>query len=46
MSVKTHLGTIEKGQVRLATSVFLPEQTKVYVVVPEFEPVATEAKFD
>ena len=33
MSVKTHLGTIEKGQVRLATSVFLPEQTQLFFVL-------------
>ena len=46
MSVKTYLGTIEKGQVRLTTSVFLAEQTKVYVVAPEFELVTTKSKFD
>ena len=46
MDVKTFHGTIEKGQVRLAADVFLPENTKVYVVVPDFEQMASGTKFD
>ena len=37
MSVTTFQATIENGQVRFAKGVRLPEKTKVYVVVPEFE---------
>ena len=42
MSVVTYEGVVEHGQIRLKTDVHLPEQTKVYVVVPDVEncPVA------
>ncbi|MCP9494534.1 MAG: hypothetical protein MSG64_08770 [Pyrinomonadaceae bacterium MAG19_C2-C3] len=46
MQVTTFQGTIENGQVRFATDVRLPEKTKVYVVVPDFEPTANGEKFD
>ena len=46
MQVTTFQGEIENGQVRLATDVRLPEKTKVYVVVPEFEQTASDKKFD
>lgn len=37
MRVTTVEGTIENGQVRLPSDVRLPENTKVYVVVPGVE---------
>ena len=46
MQVTTFQGEIENGQVRLTTNVRLPEKTKVYVVVPEFEETANGIKFD
>ena len=46
MPVTTFQGTVENGQVRLAGDVHLPENAKVYVVVPEFEPAASGKKFD
>ena len=46
MPVTTFQGTVENGQVRLADDVRLPEQAKVYVVVPDFEPDAGGGKFD
>ena len=41
MSVVTFEGIVEHGQIRLAPNVSLPDNTKVYVVVPglEIEPV-------
>jgi hypothetical protein len=46
MPVKTFQGTVENGRVRLAGDVQLPENAKVYVVVPDFEPNASGKKFD
>lgn len=46
MSVTTFQGTVENGQVRLATDVRLPEHAKVYVVIPDFAPDADGKKFD
>src|SRR6266511_4140117 len=46
MPVTTFPGTIEHGQVKLAANVHLPEKTKVYVVVPDFEEQANGKKFD
>ena len=46
MQVTTFQGEIENGQVRLTTEVRLPDKTKVYVVVPEFEQTANGKKFD
>ena len=37
MAVLTVEAVIEKGQVRLPTDLHLPDQTKVYVVVPDVE---------
>ena len=45
MQVKTFQGAIQNGQVRL-TNICLPDKTKVYVVVPEFEQPADGRKFD
>jgi hypothetical protein len=38
MKVTTFEGIVEHGQIRLKENVRLPEKTKVYVVVPDFEP--------
>jgi hypothetical protein len=46
MPVRTFQGTVENGQVRLADDVHLPENAKVYVVVPDFEPDTGGKKFD
>ena len=50
MSVQTFQGTIENGQIRLATDVRLPAKTVVYVVVPDAEtptePVAARTKIN
>ncbi|MBA2607277.1 MAG: hypothetical protein H0U96_10480 [Acidobacteria bacterium] len=46
MQVTTFQGEIENGQVRLTTDVRLPDKTKVYVVVPEFEQTISDKKFD
>lgn len=37
MQVVTFEGVVEKGKIRLKNNVSLPEKTKVYVIVPEFE---------
>ena len=46
MSVTTYQGTVENGQVRLAEDVRLPENAKVYVIVPDVESNASGKKFD
>ncbi|MCX6038636.1 MAG: hypothetical protein NTW99_12245 [Chloroflexi bacterium] len=35
MTITTYEGVVEKGQIRIKDSVHLPDNTKVYVVVPE-----------
>lgn len=35
MAVTTYEGVVEKGKIRLKSNVKLPENLKVYVVVPE-----------
>jgi hypothetical protein len=37
MTITTYEGVVEKGKIRLKTSVHLPDNTKVYVIVPEME---------
>ena len=37
MAVKTYEGVVEKGKIRLKSDVKLPENIKVYVVVPELQ---------
>jgi hypothetical protein len=37
MSVVTLEGIVENGQIRLITNVQLPENTKVYVVIPDIQ---------
>jgi antitoxin component of MazEF toxin-antitoxin module len=46
MSVTTYQGTVENGRVRLAGDVRLPENARVYVVVPDVEADAGGRKFD
>jgi hypothetical protein len=46
MSVTTYQGTVENGQVRLAGDVRLPENAKVYVIVPDVDPNVGGKKFD
>lgn len=35
MTVKTYEGVVEKGKIRLKAGVKLPENAKVYVIVPD-----------
>ncbi len=35
MALTTYEGVVEKGKIRLKTGVRLPENAKVYVIVPE-----------
>ncbi|MDX6403641.1 MAG: hypothetical protein QOH70_1096 [Blastocatellia bacterium] len=46
MAVTTFSGTVEDGQVKLAANVRLPEKTKVFVVVPDFDEEVNGTKFD
>ena len=46
MPVTTFPGTVEDGQVKLAANVQLPEKTKVFVVVPDFDEKPNGKKFD
>jgi hypothetical protein len=46
MSVTNYQGTVENGQVRLAGNIRLPENAKVYVIVPDVESNASGNRFD
>ena len=37
MSVTTFEGIVEQGRIRLASDVQLPDNTKVYIIVPDIE---------
>ncbi len=37
MSITTYEGVVEKGKIRLKSGVKLPENVKVYVVVPDLQ---------
>ena len=37
MAVTTYEGIVEKGKIRLKSGVRLPENVKVYVIVPEMQ---------
>ncbi|MBV6450535.1 MAG: hypothetical protein MHPDNHAH_01259 [Anaerolineales bacterium] len=37
MALTTYEGVVEKGKIRLKTGVRLPENAKVYVIVPEVQ---------
>ncbi len=41
MNITTYKGTVEKGKIKLQIDVKLPENTEVYVIVPNEKP-----KFD
>ncbi|MBE2202417.1 MAG: hypothetical protein IAE79_27645 [Anaerolinea sp.] len=46
MSVTTYQGTVERGRIKLAGNIRLPEKAKVFVVAPDFQEDAVETKFD
>jgi antitoxin component of MazEF toxin-antitoxin module len=46
MSVITYQGTVEKGRIKLAGNIRLPEKTKLFVVVPDMPESQGKAKFD
>lgn len=46
MSITTFQGVIENGRVEMETDVEIPEKTRVYVVVPDFERPANRKKFE
>ncbi len=37
MSITTYEGVVEKGKIRLKSGVKLPENVRVYVIVPEVQ---------
>jgi hypothetical protein len=37
MAINTYEGVVEKGTIRLKSGVRLPDNTKVYVIVPELQ---------
>ncbi len=37
MSITTYEGVVEKGKIRLKSGVRLPENAKVYVIVPDLQ---------
>jgi hypothetical protein len=37
MGVVTYEGIVEDGQIKLTSDVHLPEQTKVYIIVPDIK---------
>ena len=37
MSITTYEGVVEKGKIRLKSDVKLPENVRVYVIVPEIQ---------
>jgi len=39
MAISTFEGVVKEGQIRLRHNVTLPEDTAVYVVIPDFETV-------
>lgn len=41
MTVTTYEGIVEKGKIRLKTRVRLPENARVFVIVPETQPQKT-----
>ena len=41
MTIPTFEGIVEKGQIRLRDNVVLPENTRVYVVIPDLESAPT-----
>lgn len=37
MTVTTFEGLVENGQIRLPPGIFVPDRTKVYIVIPEVD---------
>jgi hypothetical protein len=37
MSIRTYEGVVEKGKIRLKSDVKLPENVRVYVIVPDVQ---------
>jgi len=37
MTISTFEGIVENGQIRLRNNVTLPENSKVYIIIPDFE---------
>ena len=46
MSVTTYQGKVENGQIRLTGNIHLPENAKVYVIVPDIESHGSGKKLD
>lgn len=46
MATITYQGIVEKGQIKLAGNIQLPEKAKVFVVVPDFSENPVETKFN
>ncbi len=46
MSITTYQGVVEKGRIKLASTIHLPEKAKVYVNVPDFSENEMKPKFD
>jgi len=44
MPISTFEGIVENGQIRLRDDVTLPENTRVYVVIPDFEAAPPQAR--
>jgi len=44
MPISTFEGIVENGQIRLRDDVTLPEKTRVYVVIPDFEATPPKAR--
>ncbi len=44
MPISTFEGIVENGQIRLRDEVTLPENTRVYVVIPDFEAAPLKAR--
>ena len=40
MAISTFEGIVENGRIRLQDDIALPEQTKVYVVIPDFKAIS------
>ena len=46
MSITTYEGVVEKGKIRLKSDVKLPENVRVYVIVPEVETLGKKDSAD
>lgn len=46
MEVSTYEGTVQNGIVRLEDNIVLPDDTKVFVVVPKVDIVVPQSQYD